>query len=177
LKQKELKTTTAAEWTRRNQRIKTVELPSGAVVKVKVMSLFDLASTGHIPMSLVSEVLRSAYSFLHPVDLQDANFEWAKVTEKQIEDMLLLFRKAAVVAVIEPRLSFDAENNEDVADVRLIDFEDLAAIFQAAVKMGAAQMLPFHPKQRPGVSGGQGGAALRSETVKDVGSDGPAAGA
>lgn len=177
MKQKELKTTTAAEWTRRNQQIKTVELPSGAVVKVKVMSLFDLASTGHIPMSLVSDVLRSANSFLQPVDPKDVNFEWAKVTEKQIDDMLLLFRKAAVVAVIEPRLSFDTENNEDVADVTQIDFEDLTAIFQAAVKMGAAEMLPFHPKQKPGVPGGQGGAAVRTEAVGDAGSEGSASGA
>ncbi|MCE5270816.1 hypothetical protein LLH00_05980 [bacterium] len=176
MRQKKERITTAAEWTRKNQQIKTVELPSGAVVKVKVMSLFDLASTGHIPMSLVGEVLKSANTFLQPVDPKDVNFAWARVTEKQIEDMLTLFRKTAVAAVVEPRLSFQPVG-EEAGDVTLIDFEDLAVIFRAAVKEGAIEMLPFHPKQKPGAGPRPDGAEVRTETVNDAGGEEPAAGA
>jgi len=166
LSKKKMAVSTAAEWTKKNQQVRTVKLPSGAVVKVKVMSLFDLAAIGHIPMALVGEVLKSADAFLRPVDPKDMEFEWAKVTEKQIENMLTLFRKAAVAAVVEPKLSFEPEN-EDAADVMLIDFEDLAEIFSQSVKEGAAEMLPFRAQQKPGNRGGQGGKAVRSETVSN----------
>ena len=163
---KSARISTAREWAAKNEEEEIIDLPSGARVKVRKLHMFEVAALGHISFSVVGSVLKSIAAFESPAS-KDGDFAWTSVTEEDINNMLDLFRRTAVVAVVEPEVKFDpAPEEEDIVDVKKIPFEDLVVIFDKSIRKGATDMLPFRGEERPGANGRSSSSALRPKAKR-----------
>jgi len=138
-------TATAAEWTERATQIKTFMLPSGVVVRGRLLNMLDLAHLGHIELTLVNNVMQTAIALQAPLRKQvdgrtPSDLELLK--DEDLLRMLELFRKVAVTALVEPQVAFNPQE-ASVMDVTKIPFDDLSTIFASTVTGGANSLAPF----------------------------------
>jgi len=113
------------DWQKTTSKTEKIKLPSGIVVEIRKLDLLDLTIAGHIPLSLLTSLMKVSDSF------REGKFD---VSEEELSNMLIMVQKAAVKAVINPPLSFDGTKN--TMDVRQVDSADLFTIFGESIKGG-----------------------------------------
>jgi len=140
----ELKTvSTGEQWLKCANEQKNIKVPSGAIITVRRLTIMEVATVGHIELALVGEVMLDLAKLDAPINLQTEEVLWKSITEDRILQMLTMFRKAAVVCVVDPVLSFTPDAAKGELDIKEIKFDDLSTIWVAAVKRGAAQFNSF----------------------------------
>lgn len=135
----ELEITTVNNWKKDNLNIRKLLLPSGAVFKVKTVSLTNLAMKGVMLMPLLTSLIEKA--------------ETVKKSKKKIEDIVKkinteemtglneMINKVTLAAVLEPKLSLNGDKESISVDD--IEFEDKMAVFENCVRGGAESFAGF----------------------------------
>ncbi len=124
--------TTLKQWTELSNKTDTIELPSGAIVKVKMLNLLEEASAGHISLTLVNDTMDTAKN-LSAAKLNN-------IKEEELKNMMELVNRMIVLAVVEPKVT---ESN-----VKSIPINDRVAIFEHLNKVPGGEVLkPFRKKR------------------------------
>lgn len=93
------------------------------------------------------------------------DFDFSKLTEQDLDSMIDLYRKVALVAVVEPKIS--QAPGPDEIDILLVPFEDLQIIFPRAIRQGAINYAPFRGKAKPGAHARSGSQKVRAAAKLD----------
>jgi len=159
------KVVTASQWKKKNLNERVLELPSGAIFKVKDVDLETMASRGFLSLDLLDSLMSAGFKVID--NQQKKKKELENITDdnmKEIDDLARIF---AVQAVISPKLSL----NGDPGSINAydLDFIDVMFIFSKCVRGGAMKFAPFFPKRAPSNSSSQGSGDVSSETIRDNG--------
>ena len=137
--------TTAKEWKERaNKTFKIYLQDSGVFVEVRRLNLVEIGATGSIPMTLVQASMATT-------DKMTTIAGVAKATQKELQDMIEMMQKYAVLAVVNPVVS-EEPKNENEMDVKEIPFNDLVSIFGQASVGEERDFRPFLEEQDTGNS-------------------------
>ncbi len=136
----ELEITTASSWKKDNLNIRKIKLPSGAVFKVKTVSLINMATQGFIPLPLLTKITEKFGNI--GKSKKAAEKVAAKLKDDDLKGMDSIMRKMALLAVIEPNLTEDGGSDESI-DINDIDFYDLLFVFQECVRGGGQAFAGF----------------------------------
>lgn len=120
-------------WRKQRTAGEEMELPSGLVVKIKSISLMDLAVQGNVPTPLTGQV-----NMVMDRGLQNITVEKAR----EYEEAINLVVKAAIV---DPPIGDAA--TDTMLDVHELPIIDRLAIFRACNKY-AESLRPFRQKQK-----------------------------
>lgn len=123
----ELPISSVSEWKRLANKVTTVPLPSGAVVKVKRLDMFQALSSGKLPLDMLAKVMTSGEKMTTAAG-------WKSVTEEELSGLLDTMRKVVALALIEPELN-DEFTVEDIPEA------DLALIFDRVMRAGGLAAL------------------------------------
>lgn len=135
-----LEITSAKQWRKENINARKFQVPSGAVFMVRNVPLVGLVAKGVIPLSLVTRAIKM--KDISP-DSVDKNDPFKGVEEDDIKDFEKMLNAFVSVAVIEPKISDENTDDENVIPVSEINFIDKSAIFHECQKGGAEMYLPF----------------------------------
>jgi hypothetical protein len=121
--------TSANEWKSKSINKKQITLPSGTVVEIRKVNLFDCISANYIPLESFQRMLSVGES------LQSSKgFEKLKVED--LTDLISIVRKIACRAVVNPIITETITNEENTIFVGEIGEEDLLFIFGEVMKGG-----------------------------------------
>jgi len=151
--------------------IRTLELPSGITVKVKDVDLESMVTLGYLPASLLSSLMSSGFKI--KANQAGKKSELDGVKEEDIANADTLFRKFAVVAILEPKTKHDGDSDDDAININDFSFTDCVFVFTECVRGGASQFAPFPGKKPLRNSSGQNVPKVRAKTVRNDGNTGP----
>ncbi len=120
-------------WRKQRTTGEEMQLPSGLAVKMKQISLMDMAILGDVPTPLTAQVNMVMERGLQNITVENA---------RQYEEAINLVVKAAV---IDPPIG--DESTETTLAVRELPIIDRLAIFRECNRY-AESLRPFRPKQK-----------------------------
>ncbi len=135
----ELEITTASTWKKDNLNIRKLLLPSGAVFRVKNVSLANLAMKAYLSLPLLTSLIAKSEEAKKSKKKEADIAKDMKPEEMQGLDEIV--NKVTLAAVIEPILSVNGDNGSICVDD--IDFNDKMTIFQECVRGGAGAFAGF----------------------------------
>ena len=118
-------------WRKQQQTGQAMETPSGLVVKLRTVSLLDLALQGDIPAPLTAQVNHVLDKGVSGITVENA---------KELEGAINLLVKAAVA---EPAIT--DEPDENTLGVHELPIVDRLAIFKECSRYGD-RLKPFRPE-------------------------------
>jgi hypothetical protein len=119
----EFKVSSITDWKKNIAKTTKMTLPSGTNVEVKRLDIMELVLSGHIPLDMLSKSMKVGKSF--DTGIFDG------ISKEEIKEMLDMMKKAVVLAVVEPKVSFEPDKNS--MDVNKLHSNDILFIFNAAV--------------------------------------------
>ena len=156
--------TSPQEWAELNLNVRTIELPSGAVFRVKNVDLPTMVSRGYLPLDLITNFSGIA-TRVQKNKLGGAS-ELSGITENELAGIDGICRKFAAVAIVEPRVSEIELTSDDVINVHDLGFEDVLFVFMQCVKGGGGAFAEFFRSGLQGAPPRPDGAGLRTAPVK-----------
>jgi len=162
-KKKKAVVTTVAGYKKKNINERTLELPSGAVFRVKDVDLQSMLTKGYISLELLTTLMATGQTIA--VNQTTKKPELDNIEKEQLGDIDKLARQFAVIAVVSPKLSL--EDEQDSINVADIDFTDILFVFSNCVRGGAAKFAPFFQKGAPGSALAQSGGGVQPEAIRD----------
>ena len=138
---KKLVVTQAADWNKSNTNERLLELPSGAVFKVRNVSLANMVTKGIVPLSITTQLLQMKKNIEKAV--KDGKSEGDGIQEKDMNDLDGICRKFAVLAIVDPIVVENVTDNLSEICVHDIDFTDIMTIFMKCMRGGAEQFASF----------------------------------
>jgi len=155
--------TTPKDWSKRNLNIRLLELPSGAVFRVRNVDLQNMLTQGYLPLALVNTFLETSARV--SMNARQGKSEWDDMDEETIQKVDEVARKLVCLAVLEPRISMDEETSDDVINVNDLPFQDCLFIFANCVSGGALMFSPFRGEGQLRDAPGQDESAVREKAV------------
>jgi DNA-binding FrmR family transcriptional regulator len=112
---------------RRANMYLTIDIGNGETVKARRLSLDLMMFSGLLPLPLLAAVQRM---MANPVAEKNPLAQLLAVSDEQKEAMLVMLRKHAVAAVVEPVVTATDDGNPDHLPVDLLSIEALTKIWQ-----------------------------------------------
>ncbi|MDO8715327.1 MAG: hypothetical protein Q7J73_00695 [Dehalococcoidales bacterium] len=169
--QQERTVTSPKAWADKNLNTRLVELPSGAVFRVRNLDLPTMVSKGYLPLELVNSFSGIANAVKQ--NQQTGKTELSGIAGKDLADVDTMCRKLIAVAVIEPRISAIEPTSDTVINVNDLGFGDVIFIFAECVKGGGGAFAGFFRGRQPSFTPGADGGEVRAEAVGNSGDNRP----
>jgi len=113
------KVSTINDWKKKINAKRPLLLPSGITIVIRPLNLLEQAFCGHIDLKLVNYAMKTSSKM--------NSEKWENLSESDLDHLMKVLRKTAVLAVVEPKVS--EEKTEDAMFVEDIPMNDLLAIF------------------------------------------------
>ena len=126
---KKIITSKASQWKKSIVLEQDIKLPNGVTIKVRKLDLIEQAAAGHIQIPLLMGVVETAKK------MSSSDNPWSDTKKEDINKFLTVLKEVAVLACVDPRVSFNPED-ANVMDVMEIPMDDLMAIFSTVQFMG-----------------------------------------
>ena len=138
-KKKQVQVTTVSQWKKKNLNERNLELPSGAIFKVKDVDLQTMAIRGYLPLELMNSLTSAGLKIKN--NTIEGKAELDGIKDNDITGIDELARQFIVAAVISPKLSL--EDFSDTVNVYDLEFPDVMFIFNNCIRGGAMKFAPF----------------------------------
>lgn len=133
--------TQAKDWNKSNTDERLLELPSGAVFKVRNVSLPNMVTKGIIPLNVTTQLLAMKKNIESAV--KNGKGEADGMGKSDFNEIDRICRQFTLLSVIEPTIVEESTGSPNEICVNDIDFMDMLHIFTKCMRGGADQFRSF----------------------------------
>tara|TARA_R100000750_G_C2313363_1_gene83393 strand:+ start:323 stop:844 length:522 start_codon:yes stop_codon:yes gene_type:complete len=156
---------TASQWKKKNLNERNLELPSGAIFKVKNIDIQTMLTRGYLSLELLNSLMVLGDKVTENKGKNEP--ELKGIAENELKEVDDLARQFSVLAVVAPELSFGSD--KDSINVYDLIFEDVLFIFSNCVRGGATEFAPFFRKGSSSDFAPQSSSDIQPKTINNDG--------
>ena len=137
-----------AEWRKNNYNIRKLQLPTGIVVKVRDVSLSNMASSGILTLPLLTGFLEMKGKIGRvSKKTKSAKDVYSNIDDNDMKAFNEIINKIALKAIIEPKITEADTGEEDSIPIDELEFDDKVFIFQSCIRGGVDSFAGFLGEQ------------------------------
>ncbi len=132
------------EWRKDNYNIRKLKLPTGIIVKVRDVSLSNMASSGILTLPLLTGFLEMKGKIGRiSKKTKSAKDIYSNIDDNDMKSFNDIINKIALKAIIEPKITEEDTGEDDTIPVEELEFDDKVFIFQSCIRGGVETFAGF----------------------------------